>query len=52
MKFDWPSSFTISFRDNDEVMFSDDINKTEFIVGDILEEDATAIIRIVFKHYE
>ena len=52
MKFDWPSSFSISFRENNEVMFSDDVDKTGFTVGEVPEEHATAIIRIVCKRYK
>ena len=54
-KFDWPSSFSISFRENDTVMFSDDVDNVGFTDGDavVLEEDAlTDMIRIVYKHYK
>ena len=55
-KFDWPSSFSISFRENDEVMFSDDVDNVGFTDGDAVvpeEEDAsTDMIRIEYKRYE
>ena len=55
-KLDWPSSFSISFRENDEVMFSDDVEKVGFADEDTVvpeEQDGSmAMIRIVCKRYE
>ena len=54
-KFDWPSSFSIFFRKNDEVIFSDDVDKVGFADEDVVvpEEDASMdIIRIVCKRYQ